>query len=130
MKLFRHILFYVLVSALAVAPGSVHHKAEATEQSLTASCQTDYSSLFTSLRKTARSSTPEQISQAFCGHFSVDLNHLTDLSNTEMLHIVPLFIQQDIKFEYVAFVSENREFPLEQKPHSLHPKVDTHPPKN
>jgi len=128
-SLLKHILFLLLIVALAVAPGTVSHEVEASDSPATVTCATDFSDLLGHLGQARAGVNGDQISKAFCGHFNVDLDHSVDTSSTEMVHSTPLFFAQSNPLANADLLAETLILPVEQHLHSLHPEVAPHPPK-
>lgn len=129
MNLLKHILFLLLVIALAIAPGTVSHEVEASEQTVVATCPTSFSDLFSQLGDAKSNLNVDEVRKAFCGHFTVDLDHTVDTSSTEMVHSAPLYFAQFNQLADVVLIAETLVLPAEHHPHSLHPEVAPHPPK-
>ncbi|MFC4349540.1 hypothetical protein ACFO5Q_16935 [Kordiimonas lipolytica] len=129
MSLLKHILFLLLIVALAVTPGTVSHEVEASDSPAIATCATDFGDLLSQLGQASANVNSDQISKAFCGHFTVDLDHTADASSNEMVHSTPLFFAQSNPLANADLLAETLILPVEQQLHSLHPEVAPHPPK-
>lgn len=129
MNLLKHILFLCLVIALAVAPGTLLHEVEASDEPA-ATCSADFSDLFNQLQGTGSGMDAKQVAKAFCGHFTVDLDQTADTNGSEMMHSAPLFLAYQNMMPESALETGVLVLSFEHQPYSLHPEVSPHPPKH
>lgn len=130
MNLLKHILFLYLVIALAVTPGALLHEVEASDEPAVATCPVDFSDLFNQLQATDSNVDANQVAEAFCGHFTVDLDQSTDTNCSEMMHSAPLFLAYQSMMPETTQETNVLMLSFEHRPYSLHPEVSPHPPKH